>query len=207
MLHIIANAQRNGGLAAFIDAEHALDRSTPANRVNLDDLLVSQPDSGQALRLPWRSNALDVIDIDSVAALREAELQGEMGMATMGMQARLMSSGEEAAILSKAKTTACSRTRSGKVGDMFGTKPRPAARRSSSTPASASTSDGRSEGRCRRAVGNHVRSRSSKTRSLPLLRSRVRHPFQHRQGRGIPTGIDNGVVDKEGGLANSRAGS
>src|SRR5437899_5933380 len=97
MLHVIANAQKSGGLAAFIDAEHALDPAYAKRLgVNLEDLLVSQPDSGEeALTICEtlaRSNALDVIVIDSVAALvPKAELEGEMGMATMGMQARLMS--------------------------------------------------------------------------------------------------------------------
>ncbi|HEX7652589.1 MAG TPA: DNA recombination/repair protein RecA, partial [Verrucomicrobiae bacterium] len=94
MLHLIANAQKAGGLAAFIDAEHALDPAYAKKLgVNLDDLLVSQPDSGEeALTICdtlARSNALDIIVVDSVAALvPKAELEGEMGMATMGMQAR-----------------------------------------------------------------------------------------------------------------------
>ncbi|MEI9865269.1 MAG: hypothetical protein WDN00_12105 [Limisphaerales bacterium] len=97
MLHVIANAQKAGGLAAFIDAEHALDPGYAKKLgVNLDDLLVSQPSSGEeALTICEtlaRSNALDVIVVDSVAALvPKAELEGDMGMATMGMQARLMS--------------------------------------------------------------------------------------------------------------------
>src|SRR5881409_3905668 len=97
MLHVIANAQKSGGLAAFIDAEHALDPAYAKKLgVNLDDLLVSQPDSGEeALTICEtlaRSNALDIIVIDSVAALvPKSELEGEMGMATMGMHARLMS--------------------------------------------------------------------------------------------------------------------
>src|SRR6266851_5164219 len=96
MLHVIANAQKAGGLAAFIDAEHALDPAYAKRLgVNLEDMLVAQPDSGEeALSICEtlaRSNALDVIVIDSVAALvPKAELEGEMGMATMGMQARLM---------------------------------------------------------------------------------------------------------------------
>ncbi|MGH7243862.1 MAG: recombinase RecA [Phycisphaerales bacterium] len=96
-LTIAAHAQKDGGVAAFIDAEHALDPSW-ARRigVNIDDLLVSQPDSGeQALEiceLLVRSNAVDLIVIDSVAALiPKAEIEGEMGDATMGLQARLMS--------------------------------------------------------------------------------------------------------------------
>src|SRR5210317_2237231 len=96
-LHVIANAQRNGGLAAFIDAEHALDPAYARKiGVNLDDLLVSQPSSGEeALTIAEtlvRSNALDVVVIDSVAALTpRAELDGEMGDSHVGLQARLMS--------------------------------------------------------------------------------------------------------------------
>jgi recombination protein RecA len=129
MLHVIANAQKGGGLAAFIDAEHALDPGYAKKLgVNLDDLLVSQPDSGEeALSICEtlaRSNALDVIVIDSVAALvPKSELEGEMGMATMGMQARLMSQAlrKLTAILAKAKTT-CVFTNQlrEKVGVMFG---------------------------------------------------------------------------------------
>ncbi len=96
-LHVIANAQRAGGVAAFIDAEHALD-PTYARKlgINLDDLLVSQPDSGeQALEIAEtlvRSGAVDVIVIDSVAALvPEAEIKGDMGDSHVGLQARLMS--------------------------------------------------------------------------------------------------------------------
>jgi len=96
-LHIVASAQKAGGVAAFIDAEHALDPSW-ARRigVNLEDLLVSQPDTGeQALEiceLLVRSNAVDVVAIDSVAALiPRAEIEGEMGDSHVGLQARLMS--------------------------------------------------------------------------------------------------------------------
>jgi recombination protein RecA len=96
-LHAIANAQRNGGTAAFIDAEHALDPVyAQALGVNIDELLVSQPDTGeQALEIAdmlVRSGSLDVIVIDSVAALvPRAEIEGEMGDAHVGLQARLMS--------------------------------------------------------------------------------------------------------------------
>jgi len=111
-LHVIANAQRTGGLAAFIDAEHALD-SDYAGRlgVNLDELLISQPDYGeQALEIAEtliRSGSVDVIVIDSVAALvPRAELEGDMGDAQMGLQARLMSQAlrKLAGIVSKSKT-------------------------------------------------------------------------------------------------------
>ena len=96
-LHIVANAQRNGGVAAYIDAEHALDPSYAAKLgVNVDELLISQPDCGEeALNIAEmlaRSNAIDVIVIDSVAALvPKAELEGEIGDQFMGLQARMMS--------------------------------------------------------------------------------------------------------------------
>ena len=96
-LHVIAEAQKRGGVAAFIDAEHALDPQRAQKiGVNLDDLLISQPDTGeQALEIAEsliRSGGIDVVVIDSVAALvPRAELEGEMGDAVMGMQARLMS--------------------------------------------------------------------------------------------------------------------
>src|SRR5437762_4356641 len=96
-LHVIAEAQKAGGVAAFVDAEHALD-PLYASRigVKIDDLLISQPDTGeQALEIVEvlvRSNAVDVIVIDSVAALvPKAEIEGEMGDSHMGLQARLMS--------------------------------------------------------------------------------------------------------------------
>jgi recombination protein RecA len=95
--HIVANAQRSGGVAAFIDAEHALDPGYARNvGVNVDELLVSQPDTGeQALEIAEtliRSNGVDVVVIDSVAALvPRAEIEGEMGDSFVGLQARLMS--------------------------------------------------------------------------------------------------------------------
>jgi len=96
-LHIIAEAQKSGGKAAFIDAEHALDPEYASNLgVDIDELLVSQPDTGeQALEICEmlvRSNAIDIIVVDSVAALvPKAEIQGEMGDSHVGLQARLMS--------------------------------------------------------------------------------------------------------------------
>jgi len=112
-LHIIAEAQKKNGLAAFIDAEHALDVSYARKiGVNTDDLLISQPDTGeQALEIAEtlvRSGALDVLVIDSVAALvPKAELEGEMGDAQMGLQARLMSQAlrKLTGSISKSKTT------------------------------------------------------------------------------------------------------
>mgnify|MGYP000013401243 CR=1 FL=1 len=113
-LHAIANAQRNGGIAAFIDAEHALDPEyAKALGVDIDALLVSQPDTGeQALEIAdmlIRSGAIDLIVIDSVAALvPKAEIEGEMGDAHVGLQARLMSQAlrKLTGALNSTKTTA-----------------------------------------------------------------------------------------------------
>ncbi|MDI6786435.1 MAG: recombinase RecA [bacterium] len=128
-LHIIASAQKQGGVAAFIDAEHALD---PAHAkrigVDIDSLLISQPDTGeQALEIAEtlvRSGALDVIVIDSVAALvPKAEIEGEMGDSHMGLQARLMSQAlrKLTAAVSKSNTTVIfiNQIRS-KIGIVFG---------------------------------------------------------------------------------------
>ena len=128
-LHIIASAQKNGGIAAFIDAEHALDPSWAKRLgVKLDDLLVSQPDTGeQALEiceLLVRSGAVDVVVVDSVAALiPRAEIEGDMGDPTVGMQARLMSQAlrKLTGAISKGKTTVIfiNQIRE-KIGVMFG---------------------------------------------------------------------------------------
>jgi recombination protein RecA len=127
--HIIANAQKSGGLAAFIDAEHALDPGYARKiGVNLDDLLVSQPDSGEeALQIAEtlvKSNSLDVVVIDSVAALApRAELEGQMGDSHVGLQARLMSQAlrKLTAAINRSKTT-CIFTNQirEKIGVMFG---------------------------------------------------------------------------------------
>ncbi|HEY8349708.1 MAG TPA: recombinase RecA [Clostridiales bacterium] len=128
-LHIVAEAQKMGGDAAFIDAEHALDPAYAKNLgVDIDNLIVSQPDTGeQALEIAEalvRSGAIDVIIIDSVAALvPKAEIDGEMGDAHVGLQARLMSQAlrKLAGVVSKSKTTAIfiNQLRE-KVGIMFG---------------------------------------------------------------------------------------
>jgi len=110
--HIVASVQKMGGTAAFIDAEHALDPEYAKKiGVNIDDLFISQPDNGeQALEITEtlvRSNAVDVVVIDSVAALTpKAEIEGDMGDSHMGLQARLMSQAlrKLAAIVSKTKT-------------------------------------------------------------------------------------------------------
>ena len=128
-LSVIAEAQRKGGLAAFIDVEHALDpKYARIVGVKLDDLLVSQPDSGEdALNIMEtliRSNSIDVIVLDSVAALvTKAELDGQMGDATVGSQARLMSQAMRrlTAVVSKTKCV-CIFTNQirEKIGVMFG---------------------------------------------------------------------------------------
>jgi recombination protein RecA len=128
-LHIVAEAQREGGVAAFIDAEHALDPGyAKAIGVDTENLLVSQPDTGeQALdivELLVKSGAVDVIIIDSVAALvPRSEIEGEMGQSSVGVQARLMSQAlrKLTGILSKSKTTAIfiNQIRE-KIGVMYG---------------------------------------------------------------------------------------
>lgn len=128
-LHVVAEAQKNGGYAAFIDAEHALDPVYARTLgVNIEDLLVSQPDTGeQALEIAEalvRSGAIDVLVVDSVAALvPRAEIEGEMGDSHVGLQARLMSQAMRklSGVVSKSHTTAVfiNQMRE-KVGVMFG---------------------------------------------------------------------------------------
>lgn len=127
--HIVAEAQKQGGLAAFIDAEHALDPEyAKKTGVDIDELFISQPDTGeQALEITEtlvRSNAVDVVVIDSVAALTpKAEIEGDMGDSHMGLQARLMSQAlrKLAGVMSKSKTTIVflNQIRM-KIGVMFG---------------------------------------------------------------------------------------
>ena len=128
-LHVVANAQKNGGIAAFIDAEHALDPAYARNLgVDIEELLFSQPDSGeQALEICeilLKSGALDVIVIDSVAALvPRAELEGDIGDTQVGLQARLMSKAMRklTAVVSNTKTSVVfiNQLRE-KIGIMFG---------------------------------------------------------------------------------------
>jgi recombination protein RecA len=128
-LHVVANAQKNGGTAVYIDAEHALDPSYATKiGVNIDELLISQPDSGEeALNIAEalaRSNAIDVIVIDSVAALvPKSELEGEIGDSFIGLQARLMSQALRKLTATLAKSNTCAifinQIRE-KIGVMFG---------------------------------------------------------------------------------------
>ncbi|HTG44210.1 MAG TPA: recombinase RecA [Verrucomicrobiae bacterium] len=214
MLHVIASAQKAGGLAAFIDAEHALDPAYARKLgVNLDELLVSQPDSGEeALTICEtlaRSNALDVIVIDSVAALvPKAELEGEMGMATMGMQARLMSQAlrKLTGALSKAKTT-CIFTNQirEKVGIMFGNPETTPGGKALKFYASVRIDIRRKDvikDAAGTAIGNHVK--------VKVVKNKVAPPFAEAEfdiyfnqgidhvGGILDVGVGLGVVDKKG---------
>jgi recombination protein RecA len=214
MLHVIANAQKAGGLAAFIDAEHALDPGYAKRLgVNLDDLLVSQPDSGEeALSICEtlaRSNALDVIVIDSVAALvPKAELEGEMGMATMGMQARLMSQAlrKLTAILAKAKTT-CVFTNQmrEKVGVMFGNPETTSGGKALKFYASVRIDIRRKDtlkDAAGNAVGNHVKVKIVKNKvAPPFAEAEFDILYNHginKEGSILDVGIESGAVEKKG---------
>jgi recombination protein RecA len=214
MLHIIANAQKAGGLAAFIDAEHALDPAYAKKLgVNLDDLLVSQPDSGEeALSICEtlaRSNALDVIVIDSVAALvPKAELEGEMGMATMGMQARLMSQAlrKLTALLSKSKTT-CIFTNQlrEKVGVMFGNPETTPGGKALKFYASVRLDIRRKDAikdAAGNVLGNHVKVKVVKNKvAPPFVEAEFDIIYNHgidKEGCILDVGIECGAVDKKG---------
>ena len=216
-LHIIANAQKAGGVAAFIDAEHAIDPSWAKRLgVNLEELLVSQPDTGeQALEiceLLVRSNAVDVIVIDSVAALiPRAEIEGEMGDPQMGLQARLMSQAMRklTGAISRSKTTVIfiNQIRE-KIGVMFGnpeTTPGGRALKFYSSVRidirrTASIKDGD------QAVGNRTRARVVKNKIAPPFRDAE---FDIMFDEGISAsgdlldlGVDTEVVSKSGAWFN-----
>ena len=214
MLHVIASAQKAGGLAAFIDAEHALDPAYAKKLgVNLDDLLVSQPDSGEEAlsicEVLTRSNALDVIVIDSVAALvPKAELEGEMGMATMGMQARLMSQAlrKLTAILAKAKTT-CVFTNQirEKVGVMFGNPETTPGGKALKFYASVRIDIRRKESikdNAGAVIGNHVKAKIVKNKVAPPFTEAEFDIYYNRginkEGSILDVGLEHGVVEKKG---------
>jgi recombination protein RecA len=212
-LHAIANAQRAGGIAAFIDAEHALD-PTYAQKlgVDTDALLVSQPDTGeQALEIAdmlIRSGALDIIVIDSVAALvPRAEIEGEMGDSHVGLQARLMSQAlrKLTGALSSSKTTAIfiNQLRE-KIGVMFGSPETTAGGKALKFYASIRLDVRRIETLKdgQEAVGNRVRVKVVKNKmSPPFRQAEMDLMFGtgiSREGGLIDVGVEQGFVRKSG---------
>jgi recombination protein RecA len=212
-MHVVAEAQRNGGICAYIDAEHAMDPLYASNiGVDVDELLISQPDTGeQALEIAdmlFRSGALDVLVIDSVAALvPRAEIEGEMGDTHVGLQARLMSQAlrKLAGTLNKSRTTAVfiNQLRE-KIGVMFGSPETTPGGRAlkfySSVRLDIRRIESIKEGTDN--VGNRVRVKVAKNKMAPPFRlAEFDIMFGHgisREGSLIDVAVEHGVVKKSG---------
>jgi len=211
--HIIAEAQKLGGTAAYIDVEHALDPSYAANcGVNVDDMLISQPDTGeQALEITEalvRSGAVDVIVIDSVAALvPRAEIEGEMGDAHVGLQARLMSQAlrKLAAAIGKSGTSVVflNQLRE-KVGIIFGNPEVTPGGRALKFYSSIRIDLRRVETikQGNEAIGNLTRAKVVKNKVAPPFKSaQFDIMFDHgisKEGNLIDLGVELGIVKKTG---------
>jgi len=211
--HIIAEAQKQGGTAAYIDVEHALDPSYAANcGVNVDELLISQPDTGeQALEITEalvRSSAIDVIVVDSVAALvPRAEIEGEMGDAHVGLQARLMSQAlrKLAAAIGRSGTAVIfiNQLRE-KVGIVFGNPEVTPGGRALKFYSSVRIDLRRVETikQGNEAIGNHVRARVVKNKVAPPFRTaEFDIMFDHgiiKEGNLIDLGVETGLMKKAG---------